>query len=156
MKEESRFSRRDVGKVLVGGVATTYAGVLAYPIVRYIASPPGVDEGTDVNEVTLEAPDGYERGSGLLFRFGRKPAMLLRRPDGTFVAFFATCQHLGCTVQYQKAQDRIFCACHGGVYDPSTGRNVSGPPPRPLDRLEVDASGEKVVVRKVATREGAG
>ncbi len=148
MKDENRFSRRDVGKIVVGGVAATYAGALGYPVVRYLASPPGMDEGSDVNEVTLDAPDAYERGSGILFRFGRKPAMLLRRPDGAFAAFFASCKHLGCTVQYQEQQDRIFCACHGGVYDPSTGRNVSGPPPRPLDPLEVDATGAKVVVRR--------
>jgi cytochrome b6-f complex iron-sulfur subunit len=150
MKDESRFSRRDVGKIVVGVVATGYGGAIAYPVVRYLASPPGVDEGADVNEVTLEAPDSYERGSGQLFRFGRKPALLLRRPDGSFVALLATCKHLGCTVQYQKPRDRIFCACHGGQYDPATGRNVAGPPPRPLDRLEVDASGEKVVVRRPA------
>lgn len=148
MKDEDRFSRRDLGRVVVGGVAATYAGALGYPMVRYLASPPGVDEGADVSEVALEAPDTYARGSGQLFRFGRKPAILLRRRDGTFAAFFATCKHLGCTVQYQEPQDRIFCACHGGVYDPATGRNVSGPPPRPLDPLEVDATGEKVVVRR--------
>jgi cytochrome b6-f complex iron-sulfur subunit len=142
------FSRRDLGKIAVGGVATTYAGAIAYPVVRYLATPPGINEGTEVNEVTLDPPDKYEKGSGVLFRFGKKPALLLRRPDGEFVALIATCQHLGCTVQYQSAQDRIFCACHGGVYDPGSGKNVSGPPPRPLERLTVDASGEKVIVRR--------
>ena len=146
--KEDRLSRRDVGKILVGGVATTYAGGLAYPIVRYLASPPNVEEGGAVNEVTLETPVSYAPGSGLLFRFGRKPALLLRRPDGAFVALMATCQHLGCTVRYEQPKDRIFCACHGGVYDPGSGKNVGGPPPRPLERLEVDAAGDKVVVRR--------
>ncbi len=150
--KKDRLSRRDVGKILVGGVAATYAGGLAYPIVRYLSSPPGVEEGGDVNEVTLETPASYAPGSGLLFRFGRKPALLLRRPDGAFVALMATCQHLGCTVRYEQDKDRIFCACHGGVYDSATGRNTGGPPPRPLERLEVDAAGERVVVR----RPGAG
>ena len=146
----ARLSRRDVGRIAIGAVAASYAGAIGYPVFRYIASPPGGGAGAAVNEVTLEAPESYEKGSGLLFKFGSKPALLLRRPDGSFVALFASCQHLGCTVQYQKAEDRIFCACHGGVYDPNTGRNVSGPPPRPLERLSVDVSGPKLVVRREA------
>jgi cytochrome b6-f complex iron-sulfur subunit len=155
-KKDDGLSRRDVGKILVGGVAVTYAGGLAYPVVRYLSSPPNVQEGGDVQSVTLETPKSYAPGSGQLFRFGRKPALLLRRPDGSFVALMATCKHLGCTVRYQQERDRIFCACHGGVYDPASGKNVGGPPPRPLDRLEVDASGEKVVVRRPGAGEPSG
>lgn len=45
---------------------------------------------------------------------------------------FAVCTHIGCAVQYEPRVDRIHCACHGGVYNPYTGANVSGPPPKPL------------------------
>ena len=31
---------------------------------------------------------------------------------------------------------QIWCACHNGLYD-LAGRNVSGPPPRPLEVFEV-------------------
>jgi Rieske Fe-S protein len=40
-------------------------------------------------------------------------------------------------VEFQKNRERIYCNCHGGVYDLS-GRNVSGPPPRPLTPYKVD------------------
>lgn len=146
------ITRRRVGRILVGGVGVTYAGAIAYPIVRYLATPPGVNEGAEVDEVTLEAPAAYKPGTGVLFRFGRKPALLLRRPDGAFVALLATCSHLGCTVQYQPDKDRIFCACHGGQYDPNTGKNVAGPPPRPLAALVVDDKGDKVVVRRAQVK----
>jgi cytochrome b6-f complex iron-sulfur subunit len=149
-RKDDRFSRRDVGRLVVGGVAASYAGAIAYPMVRYLASPPGQSGAGEVSEVALEAADAYQPGSAVLFRFGRKPALLLRRRDGEFVALLATCTHLGCTVQYQAPPlDRIFCACHGGVYEAATGRNVSGPPPRPLERLAVEVASGTVVVRRV-------
>jgi len=80
-----------------------------------------------------------------VFKFGRKPALLVRRPDGNFVAYLAECTHLDCTVQYRSEKEDIWCACHNGVYD-LNGTNVSGPPPRPLDALEVHTQGDDVYV----------
>ena len=56
---------------------------------------------------------------------------------GEFKAFSATCTHLACIVEYQHAEQRIWCNCHDGEYD-LTGRNVAGPPPRPLERFTVN------------------
>ena len=52
--------------------------------------------------------------------------------DGQPRAFNAVCTHLQCTVEYRAASQDIFCNCHNGVYD-LNGRNVAGPPPRPLE-----------------------
>jgi Rieske Fe-S protein len=41
----------------------------------------------------------------------------------------------------------MWCACHNGHFDLS-GRNISGPPPRPLDSLTVNVQGDQIVVRK--------
>jgi cytochrome b6-f complex iron-sulfur subunit len=41
------------------------------------------------------------------------------------------CTHLGCTVQWQAAQNRFVCPCHGSQYDP-VGRVVQGPARRAL------------------------
>ena len=66
------------------------------------------------------------------FNFGGKPCLVIRTPDGQVRAFNAVCTHLECTVEYRAAEADIFCNCHNGVYD-LNGRNVSGPPPRPLE-----------------------
>ena len=50
---------------------------------------------------------------------------------GNYRALSATCTHLGCIVQYRSDLQEIWCACHNGLYD-LNGRNISGPPPRPL------------------------
>jgi Rieske Fe-S protein len=65
------------------------------------------------------------------FDFGGKPCLLIL-VDGEPKALNAVCSHLDCTVEYRPAQGDIFCNCHNGVYDVN-GRNISGPPPRPLE-----------------------
>jgi menaquinol-cytochrome c reductase iron-sulfur subunit len=63
-------------------------------------------------------------------------------------ALSATCTHLGCQVRWEPQTRKFLCPCHGGMFDPQ-GNVVSGPPPRPLDRVEarLDASGSDVLVR---------
>ena len=47
---------------------------------------------------------------------------------------------------YEKpAENRIFCACHDGVYD-TDGRVLSGPPPRPLRQFYSKLSGGKLII----------
>ncbi len=56
-------------------------------------------------------------------------------------AFNAICTHTDCTVEFLPEKGVIFCACHGGTYD-LNGRNISGPPPRPLEEYNVTLRGE--------------
>jgi len=72
-----------------------------------------------------------------IVHFGADPVILVKAADNDFRAFSATCTHLDCIVGYQKEQTRIYCNCHGGTYD-LQGRNVAGPPPRPLTPYKVN------------------
>lgn len=56
------------------------------------------------------------------------------RLDGTPVAMSNTCTHLGCPVAWSPERGSFLCPCHGGVYD-KTGKNIAGPPPKPLPRF---------------------
>jgi nitrite reductase/ring-hydroxylating ferredoxin subunit len=44
-----------------------------------------------------------------------------------FVALSSTCPHLGCQVRWEAQNNRFFCPCHNGVFDPS-GKGIGGPP----------------------------
>ena len=55
--------------------------------------------------------------------------------SGEFIALSAVCTHLGCNVRWRREESRFACPCHAGFYDPN-GDVISGPPPRPLRRLE--------------------
>jgi Rieske Fe-S protein len=50
-------------------------------------------------------------------------------------ALSTVCPHLGCRVRWEG--DHFLCPCHNGVFN-REGGVVSGPPPRPLDRYEVE------------------
>ena len=70
------------------------------------------------------------------------------RVDG-FTEISAVCTHLSCTVQYRSDLQEIWCACHNGHYD-LNGRNVAGPPPRPLRSFTVTEQNGDVVVSRSA------
>lgn len=65
--------------------------------------------------------------------------------EGSAAAFSAICTHKGCTVAPEG--EELKCPCHGSVHEAATGKNVGGPAPRPLDRMEVtvDEGGQVVL-----------
>ena len=108
-----------------------------YPVIRFV-SPPRIPEATTSQVEAGDVSDPLWREKGFkIVRFGAEPVILLKVSDAEYRAFSATCTHLDCIVGYQKDRSRIFCNCHGGVYD-LNGRNVSGPPPRPLMAFKVN------------------
>jgi Rieske Fe-S protein len=65
--------------------------------------------------------------------------------DGSAVAFSPVCPHLGCLVNWDGRATQFICPCHGGKYD-KMGNVVAGPPPRPLTRLPLKITEEKVFI----------
>ena len=148
--DDSGLSRQTFLRVALGGAGVFYAATLGYPIYRYVASPvEKAAQETAVTEVTLKDAKKLPAGSAMMFRFGSKPSLLIHHADDTWTALTAVCTHLGCTVHYEEDKNRIHCACHGGVYDPKTGGNVSGPPPKPLKRYEVKFADKDVLVSRI-------
>ncbi len=72
-----------------------------------------------------------------------EPKLLVRLAD-RFVAFDARCTHLSCPVIPQVALGRFHCPCHQGNFDLTTGRPLSGPPRRPLPRVELEVRDGRV------------
>jgi Rieske Fe-S protein len=120
-----------------GFVSTAIA--IVYPVSRYLI-PPGSGEPA-TGSVTAARLSALGLNSAVLFKFGSRPGLLVRTPDGDLRAFSAVCTHLDCTVQYRADTAQIWCACHNGLYD-LAGNVVSGPPPRPLERFTVNVRGE--------------
>jgi cytochrome b6-f complex iron-sulfur subunit len=119
--------------------------VLLYPILRYVIPPPQAEAAAGA--VPAGKTKDFPPNSGKIIRFGARPAIVVRLATGEFRAFSAVCTHLQCTVQYRPDLELVWCACHNGRFD-LTGRNVGGPPPRPLDQLEVAVRGDDVVVSR--------
>lgn len=125
------------------GTATgALLAAVAYPVLRYI-SPPRVPEATTdrVEAGPTNDPELLDNGFKIV-RFGSDPVIVIRAGDGDFRAFSATCTHLECIVEYRKDRKLMWCNCHNGRFD-LAGKNVGGPPPRPLTPFRVNVIAAK-------------
>jgi Rieske Fe-S protein len=66
----------------------------------------------------------------------KEQVVFIDKVGDEYRALSATCTHLGCRVNWNAETMRFHCPCHGGVYD-RNGRVVAGPPPAPLERVNV-------------------
>ena len=135
--------RRDFLDWLLGSWLAGVVGSVIYPISRYLV-PPEIPEAAPQSVVAGKAAE-IAANTGKIVAFGTTPVIVVRTSAGELRAFAATCTHLSCTVQYRPDLERIWCACHNGHYD-LTGRNVEGPPPRPLDRYDVALKDDDVLI----------
>ena len=140
-------SRRVVNAFLATSAGAFLLSVL-YPVSRYLV-PPKVGESTAATVTLPLKPAEVKPNTGQIFKFGSRPAILIRTAAGDLRAFSAVCTHLNCTVQYRPDLGHIWCACHNGHFD-LNGHNIAGPPPRPLEAFTVNARGDQIVVSKGA------
>ena len=142
--EKPKSRRSFLNTILSSSVAALFVSVV-YPVIRYLIPPK--DTAHIANSVVAATVNELKPNSGKIFRFGRRPAILIKTAQGELRAFTAVCTHLDCTVQYRDDIEHIWCACHNGHYD-LYGRNIQGPPPRPLTQFAVAVQGDKVIVSR--------
>jgi Rieske Fe-S protein len=139
--------RRSFLNWLLGSWAAGVMAAIGFPVVRYL-TPPNIPEPTTASasggQASTLQPNGFR-----IVPFGSKPAIVIRLASGELKALSATCTHLSCTVQYRGDMSQIWCACHNGRYD-LTGKNVAGPPPRPLEAYDVSVRNDEIVISRRA------
>lgn len=131
---EEEVTRREFTRYLVLGAGTMAAanvGLAAWTQLRSINSgePRAI---VAVGDVAV--------GDTYLFHYpgDRDPAVLVRLSETDVVAFSQKCTHLGCVVFFQPDEQRWHCPCHEGNFEVATGAVISGPPTRPLGRIDVE------------------
>ena len=145
---KTNVSRRAFLDRFLAVIGVAFASSVLYPIVKYLI-PPKTGE-ADASQVKLpfgRAEIEADPRKSKTFRFGRQLGIILVTPTGELRAVSAMCTHLDCTVQYRPDMSLLWCACHNGKYD-LNGGNVSGPPPRPLERYAVNEVGTDIFVSK--------
>lgn len=131
------MGRRKFVNWFLGTTVGALAASIVFPVFRFL-SPPQVPEATTNQVEAGPANEPIFLANGFkIVRFGSEPVIVVRVAEGEFRAFAATCTHLDCVVTYQQDRSRIFCNCHNGIYD-LHGRNVAGPPPKPLEAYQVN------------------
>jgi Rieske Fe-S protein len=137
--------RRDVLDYLLCASAVAAAGSVAYPIVAFVF-PPKEAEKAASGAVEAAKVAEVPPGAAKVFPLGTKPGILIHTQTGEWRAFTAVCTHLSCTVRFKPDSQSLWCPCHDGQFD-LRGRNVGGPPPRPLPEHKVSVRGDEVYVQ---------
>ena len=88
----------------------------------------------------VEGAETLAPNSALNFHYPTEQdsAILIRTEAGEFRAYGQKCTHLACPVYYERQHKRLECPCHEGAFDVATGNVLYGPPPRPLDVIEIE------------------
>jgi len=80
--------------------------------------------------------DAIPRGQSLTFTAPNGMTVVIKRREAgatpaqvsldEFIALSSTCPHLGCRVHWEPHNNRFFCPCHNGQFDPE-GQPTGGP-----------------------------
>jgi Rieske Fe-S protein len=156
MGEASKLSRRNFMQTAIWGLGGLIGAAFGIPAVAYIVGP--ALKGQQVQTWMRLGPAAkVELGIPTLFSFSvqtqtgwivnteEKSVYILSTDGRTFIAMSNICTHLGCRIRWITEKNQFFCPCHNGVFDIS-GNVVSGPPPRPLDRIEVKVEADQLFV----------
>jgi Rieske Fe-S protein len=93
-------------------------------------------------------------GGTLVFRYPgpHDDCILIRTASDKLLAYSQKCTHLSCAVIPNVEKGVIRCPCHEGLFDLNTGKNIAGPPPRPLPRITLDVRGDEIYATGVERR----
>lgn len=139
-KKENKVDRRQfLGLAWLTSVVI-FAGELLASLFKFIQPVTAGGFGGIVKAGTLE---DFPVGSITLIKEGR--FYLYRLEDGSFIAMWQRCTHLGCSVPWVEDEDQFHCPCHGSLYN-KVGEVVGGPAPRPMDYFPVTIEGGEVFV----------
>ena len=138
---EEEVTRREFARYLALGAGALAVGNVALAAWTQLRS---INVGEPRAVVALA---DVEVGGTYLFRYPENadPAILLRVDDSQVVAFSQKCTHLGCVVYFQPDEARWHCPCHEGNFSALTGDVISGPPTRPLGKIEVEVRDDGMI-----------
>lgn len=150
---------------VLGGIAVTFLNFF-YP--RGIT---GFGTPIAVGTVDQLAPGGFIRSleaKAWVMRLGAQEAEREGAPEGSIIALYHVCPHLGCTVPWRpdftlptgdpRNNGEIYagwfrCPCHGSTYS-FTGVRVFGPAPRSMDVFELTIEDNNIIVNTAVIRKG--
>ena len=147
--EDHHVARRDFTRFLVltsGAFVCGQAWIAAHSLVRRRDAPPARKRIAALADIPVR--------SALMFSYPdeQDPCLLIRLADDQLVAYSQKCTHLSCAVVPEIDEGVLHCPCHEGYFDLATGRNIAGPPPRPLPRIVLELDGGDVFAVGVEAR----
>jgi len=141
----SLVTRRTFLNALFGGWFMAFFSGSFYALYRF-AFP---TLGKEPDFVVLNAKDFMDlsKNSVKPFAWGGKLGLFFRREDGDFLALKGVCTHMECNITYKPEDKKFYCPCHKGWFD-EHGKNIEGPPPKPLEIFDYHVEDEKLIIAK--------
>jgi menaquinol-cytochrome c reductase iron-sulfur subunit len=161
--EGNSVSRRNFLKYSIYGIGGLIFVAVAGPLVRYFFSPAlsSTNEGewivvakkSDI-PIAQPTPVQYEsrKNDSWIVTTESKSAWIVTEDGQNFTVYDPHCTHLGCPYTWVDKggpnKGQFECPCHSGVFA-IDGTVLSGPPPRPLDRVLSQVDGDSIMVKAV-------
>ena len=126
---------------------TGSSGVISEPIVEETQSQ-SIPEQTQSQggEVVIAQVSALVAGEGFNFTANDgTDAILFKTKDEKIYALSRICTHEGCSVNFDLAQNKLICPCHGATYEALDGNVISGPTQRNLKKINVKVDGDNVL-----------
>jgi Rieske Fe-S protein len=134
--EEAQVTRREFCNFLGLTSAAFFVGSAGF------AAKAALDarETESLTTARIEGAASLAPNSAINFSYPteKDSAILVRTETGELHAYGQKCTHLACPVYYERQHKRLECPCHEGAFDAATGNVLYGPPPRPLDVIEIE------------------
>jgi Rieske Fe-S protein len=151
--------KRLVTVIVVLGIGISM--MIALPIVSYFLSPAWQKNSATeavigrVSDLEINQPQFvvYEERvkDGWYVSTVSKGVWLVTTDGKTVIGFDPRCTHLACPYSWNSIANCFQCPCHGGKFD-INGNVLAGPPPRPLDRLEITIQNGQILTNDQITR----
>jgi len=156
-------SRRTYLVGAIYGLTSLIAAALGVPALIYLFHPrretvsTGWVDAGDLVQIRPESPREVtfrsNRVDGWKIRSEKGSAWVVKNDDGTITAFSPWCTHLGCAYHWEVARRAFACPCHGSWFS-ITGKVITGPASRPLDRYETRLEGTRIWIKPVRQARG--
>ncbi len=142
-EKKEDLSRRDFMSNFAAGIGIAAVGVTSAVYgFKYLVPP---SKKKKEIKVLMAKVNEIKPGEAKEFLDGQGRKALLVNQNGKIKAFSKICTHLGCEVEWKPEENIFFCPCHLGKFD-ANGKNIAGPPPRPLDQFKVEVKDNYVFV----------
>src|SRR5512135_1960477 len=140
-------SRRRFLEIFVGLFSSLVAAALAIPFLgAVIGGRSGAEKGgfapvTRVDSLHVGRPTdvaySVPTSDAFISQETAHHIWVVKRSDSEIAAYSPICPHLGCRYDWNEANSRFQCPCHGSFFA-LDGRVIAGPSPRPLDALPAE------------------
>jgi menaquinol-cytochrome c reductase iron-sulfur subunit len=152
---ESTPTRRTFYSVMIAGLGGLITAALAAPAAAYLLIRPKSQKqsdfvpAADLAQLTVGKPEEVvfrrTRVDGWRVLNEKSTAWVLRKDEQNVVAFAPQCTHLGCAYHWDEKENNFLCPCHTSTFS-IDGNVLSGPAPRPLDRLNTKIDQGKILI----------